>query len=99
MIIRNEIGVSALLEQTAEECVELAQACLKLSRKMRGENPTPATLDELNSKVTEEFADVANCMREMLKGNIVPYTEVTVIAESKMERWKKRIEEDINKNN
>lgn len=35
------IGTAALLEQLAEESAELAQAALKLARKMRNENPTP----------------------------------------------------------
>lgn len=43
MNLVNEIGVPAMLEQCAEECTELAQACLKLARKIRNENPTPAT--------------------------------------------------------
>lgn len=30
--ILNRIGLPALLEQTAEECSELAQACLKYAR-------------------------------------------------------------------
>ena len=33
------IGKAAMLEQTAEEAAELAQACLKLARYERGENP------------------------------------------------------------
>lgn len=37
------IGKAALLEQTAEEASELSQACLKMARKIRGENPTPKT--------------------------------------------------------
>ena len=35
------IGTAALLEQLAEESAELAQAALKMARKMRNENPTP----------------------------------------------------------
>lgn len=35
------IGTAALLEQLAEESAELAQAALKMARKLRGENPTP----------------------------------------------------------
>lgn len=44
---RNDIVLklpkAALLEQAAEEAAELAQACLKLARVYRGENPTPVT--------------------------------------------------------
>lgn len=44
--LANYIGKPALLELTAEECVELAHACLKLARVIRQENPTPVTSDE-----------------------------------------------------
>lgn len=99
MHIKEEIGTCALLEQTAEECAELAQAALKLARKMRGDNPTPATIYELHNKVTEEIADVRVCMDELLKGNVVSYTEVTAIAETKLSRWQKRIEENKSNKN
>lgn len=94
MNIADEIGVCALLEQTAEECAELAQAALKLSRKMRNENPTPAISFVLRDKLTEEFADVANCMEELLKANVVYEEEANYIAESKMKRWYERIAEN-----
>lgn len=44
--IIDKVGESALLEQLAEECAELAKASLKLSRTMRKENPTPVTTNE-----------------------------------------------------
>lgn len=93
--IKEKIGMCALLEQTAEECTELAQACLKLSRKYRGENPTPATIYDLQNKVTEEFADVRVCMLEMLLGKIVIDEEIDVIVGTKTDRWEKRIEEHL----
>lgn len=34
------IGTAALLEQLAEESAELAQAALKMARKLRNEKPT-----------------------------------------------------------
>ena len=44
--IVDRIGKPAMLEQTAEECAELAHACLKEARRLRGENPTPKTTPE-----------------------------------------------------
>lgn len=41
------IGTAALLEQLAEESAELAQAALKMARKIRNENPTPKSHVEL----------------------------------------------------
>jgi hypothetical protein len=38
------IGTAALLEQLAEESAELAQAALKMARKLRNENPARIVL-------------------------------------------------------
>ena len=46
MNIVETIGSAAVLEQLAEESAELAQAALKLARKLRGVNPTPKTEQE-----------------------------------------------------
>lgn len=59
MNFTNAIGEPAMLEQLAEECIELAHACLKLARVERGESPTPVTLDEARRKVVEEMADMS----------------------------------------
>ena len=50
-----KIGRPAMLEQLAEEASELAQACLKLARKERGENPTPKSKAECERELIEEF--------------------------------------------
>ena len=57
-IVRERLTVPSLYEQLAEECSELAQACLKKSRKLRGENYTPKTSDEIDADVIEELTDV-----------------------------------------
>ena len=59
-----KIGECAMLEQLAEEATELAQAALKLARKLRRENPTPKTLDECKRNLREEYTDVVQCARE-----------------------------------
>lgn len=48
------IGTAALLEQLAEESAELAQAALKMARKLRNENPTPKTHADCVSNLQEE---------------------------------------------
>ena len=58
--ILNKIGEAAVLEQLAEECTELAQSALKLARKIRGENPTPKSLEECKASLQEEAADVVH---------------------------------------
>jgi len=52
------LSKAAIYEQLAEECVELAHACQKKARKLRGENPTPLEMDEIDDAVTEELTDV-----------------------------------------
>ena len=52
---------AALYEQLAEECNELSQACLKKARKLRGENYTPKTMDEIDKNLEEEYTDVQLC--------------------------------------
>lgn len=56
------IGTAALLEQLAEESAELAQAALKMARKLRNENPTPKTHADCVSNLQEEIADVELCI-------------------------------------
>lgn len=89
-IIRSHLNDSALLEQTSEECCELGKALLKKSRKMRGENFTPLSLDEINENVEEEFTDVILCATVLgLKVNMDIFV-------NKLNRWLERIEHENN---
>lgn len=56
--IEDIIGRPAALEQLAEECAELGKAALKLSRILRGENPTPVKQREAEKNLAEEYTDV-----------------------------------------
>ena len=68
-MLLEKIGKPAMLEQTAEECVELAHACLKLARYYRGENKVYGkTEEELLDNLVEEMADVNICIGEILSG-------------------------------
>lgn len=64
------------------------QAALKKARILRGENPTPVTLEESDQSLVEECTDVELCIREL---NIAssPWIE-----EEKVERFQKRWEAD-----
>lgn len=98
MNIGKEIGPPATLEQTAEECVELADAiasllrlahgCQKEARRLRGENPTPATEEECRAAIREEMADVSVCLGQL---NEIGYPIDMEIVRSKIERWEYRI--------
>lgn len=79
--IKDCIPEPALYEQLAEECSELAQACLKKSRKLRGENFTPKTDEEINASILEEFTDV------MLVSNTLKLHTDTELYFEKLQRW------------
>ena len=95
------IGAPAALEQCAEECSELAQACLKLARKLRGENPTPKDESALYAALEEEIADVYLClevvkeyMLQFFDGDEYEYEDkLDMIAVGKYNRWLGRLEE------
>lgn len=89
--IVDRIGLPALLEQTAEECAELAHACLKEARRLRGENPTPCTAEECKAAIMEEMADVALCL-DMLMLDNSDYVLDPIIAKAKLDRWSRRLD-------
>lgn len=91
MKLSDHIGVAALLEQTAEECTELAHACLKLARKVRDENPTPASEDDILANVTEESADVTLCIETLVETGILSYEGIDSVIMKKKVRWEDRI--------
>lgn len=82
MNILETIGEPAVLEQLAEECTELAQAALKLSRILREENPTPISRKEARERLVDEKQDVMNCL--YVHGNVGLNYE-------KLKRWEDRI--------
>lgn len=85
--IRSRVGDPAMYEQLAEECVELAHACLKLARIRRGENPTPAKENEIKAAVDEELTDVILCASEL---DLSVNNEIMA---DKRIRWNERLEE------
>lgn len=106
-VILNSIGAPAALEQCAEECSELAQACLKLARKIRGENPTPCSEESLYAALEEEISDVELCIDVLLRWlflidedsdntNIIKRLDDNRF--EKLDRWKYRLGESNNEN-
>ena len=88
--IVDRIGLPALLELAAEECAELAHACLKEARRLRGENPTPCAEEECYSKIVAEEADVQNCMKRLSRRGICGRRKDM---EDKLDRWHQRLDE------
>ena len=89
------IGLPALFEQTAEECNELAFACLKWARYLRGDNKVYGrTEQELISAIEEEVADIAVCIDELLLDGHVDGNHVIEWRNKKLKRRKERLKEE-----
>lgn len=86
-IIKARLSEAALYEQLAEECSELAQAALKKSRKLRDENYTPLSMDEIDSSLEEEYSDIFLITEFVLA--LLPNFS---IMERKSERWANRLQ-------
>lgn len=89
--IAEKTGTPALLEQVAEECMELAHACIKAARKIRGESYTPDCWPGLSYKIHEETADVINSIDVLHYNGTLDYDMVSEIANAKMARWSDRV--------
>ena len=87
------IGEPATLELMAEECTELAHACLKLARFERDENPTPKTKDECVRSVTEELADVWVVIGELTQCAWWDSPMFNIQCNSKMKRMRERLKD------
>lgn len=90
MNIAEEIGVPALLGQTAEECAELAHACLKLQRIMMGTNPTPVKRDAAEKALLEESMDLETCLVCLESEASIKTTDYQ-LGFKKRQRWEERI--------
>jgi hypothetical protein len=80
------ISKAVLLELLAEESSELTHAALKLSRIIRGENPTPISYEEAYKNIIEEYTDVIHTARKLSL-----YVDEEQIR-TKDIRWNSRIE-------
>ena len=90
--IRSAIGMASLVEQMAEESSELAHALLKYSRILRGENPTPVTIEEARANIIEEYTDL------LLVADILDFDGDPKLFGEKLERWIDRINEQESDN-
>ena len=85
--IQDNLSEQDLLAQLAEECTELAKACLKRIRALNGTNPTPVSLAETRMSIVEEIADVQ--LSKLALG--MTYNEDIIT--SKAHRWENRLRE------
>lgn len=95
--VEDYLSEEAILEQCAEECSELAQACLKLARKLRGENPTPRSARDCLLDLNEEMADVTLCMNAIVNKGIISYESIDSVYTKKLDRWLSRLEDAYRK--
>lgn len=95
--ISDYLPKTEILAQLAEEASELAQAALKLRRALDGKNPTPKSVEECESNLLEEAADVKVAF-EAYVGDAKPciksrvYEEIVKTAHVKYDRWLSRLQ-------
>ena len=95
MNVIEKIGMPAMLELCAEECTELAHACLKLSRKMRDENPTPKSEEECTDALVEEIGDVLLCIDIIANSDLVSHESIESWRMWKADRMKDRLSKEV----
>ena len=83
--VLNTLSRAAFYEQLAEECGELAHACLKKARKIRGENPTPLSSEDIDGMIEEEYTDV------MLVCEMIGLSIDRDAYYKKIDRWAERL--------
>lgn len=82
-----DLPLATRLIQLSEECVECAQAALKLFRAINGD--TPVTQMDAKEHLIEEIADVSVCMTAL--HDVAPLSDVGEIIAEKAQRWEQRI--------
>lgn len=89
--VRNHLSEHRLYEQLAEECCELAQVALKMSRYLQDEDSVAMTEKEINNKLDEEMTDIFVCLDALTHR---PNIDMELAAK-KANRWKNRIDKDM----
>ncbi len=96
--IFEKVGEPAMLEQLAEECGELAMACLKvghIAQKMarieRNDNPTPKTLEECIEEFHVEAADLEITLEAMMLSPWVQVERINFYYDEHKKRWRDRL--------
>ena len=90
--IRGHLSTEELLTLLAEECSELSKAALKLRRVYNGDNPTPVRRPDAYDNLIEEIADVTLCVEVLGLNTTENLYRVGKIWETKLSRWKQRLE-------
>ena len=101
-----DVTLRAQLEQVAEECGELTQACMKTIRAFGNGNPCTISKDEAVENLVEEISDVSIALGYLIRklaaygyyggeeDNI--FGMVQDLGMEKARRWQERLENDCN---
>lgn len=86
--VKNKLSKRELLEQLAEECMELGMAALKLIRAegLSG-NVTPVKANEATANFFEEVGDVLMCVYILTDVHELEFITCNI----KWQRWAKRL--------
>lgn len=91
----------AVIDMAVEECVELSEVLIKLSKTLiklnrirRGKSYTPVTLEECKKHLVEEVGDVQIAIDELMRLDIINKDEVIDNMNYKYERWLNRINKE-----
>ena len=90
MSIKN-LSEPVRLEQLAEECAELGHAALKLSRILRGENPTPVGEAQARENLIGEIADVLVTVDTLINTRTI--RDIGEKCTEKKDRWETRMKQ------
>lgn len=86
-----KLPLPAVCEQLAEECAELAQAAIKMSRHLRGENPPRKSAEEILTSMCEEYNDVLLCVALLEYSCLDCFVDIDQ-TKRKIDRWMKCLE-------
>lgn len=92
--IKSQVSREDMLYLLAEESSELAQAALKLARKMKGSNPTPKSIEECTDDYYEEIVDVTLCLYMLDYKDHIGDPKYFEMFDRKIERWAERLRGD-----
>lgn len=92
--IRERTPIADRYEQLAEELVEAAHAAMKMERLLRGVSPSPVSIHDADLALEAEYGDVLAVM------DVIGFSDTCskLCAESKVDRWHKRLSETETKN-
>ena len=85
-MISDYLNEPELLDQLAEELVELAKEVIKMARYKRGRNPTDRDEAEIKKAIETEMSDV------LVSAAQLPYRPDWEVIARKRQRWQERLE-------